>query len=164
MAKSLLAAAGDAFDARDKEQLLEESQEHLAKFIKEKPDHPAAAMAAAAWGDFLVKQALDLFGQAKAVAGKDDKQREKYLADARTDLDQAREKFRQAEGKFQSRLDELPPPPKPPAKKTERDEALEARIEAETNLQDVAVPTRAGRLLPGRRPIPIPRARTARRR
>ena len=139
MAKSLLAAAGDAFDARDKEQLLREAQEHLAKFIKEKPDHPAAAMAAAAWGDFLMKEALDLLGQAKAVEGKDDKQREKYLTDARADLDQARKKFRQAEDKFQSRLDELPPPPppKPPARKMERDEALEARSEAETNVQDV---------------------------
>ena len=52
MAKSLLAAAGDAFDARDKEQLLRQAQEHLAKFIKEKPHHPAAAMAAVGVGRF----------------------------------------------------------------------------------------------------------------
>ena len=117
MAKSLLAAAGDAFDARDKEQLLRQAQEHLAKFIKEKPHHPAAAMAAVAWGDFLVKQALDQLRQAKEVKGKDDKLREKYLSDARKDLVQAREKFRQAEKKFQSRLDELPPLPKPPVKR-----------------------------------------------
>ncbi len=121
-------------------------------------------MAAVAWGDFLVKQALDLLGQAKAVEGKDDKQREKYLTDARADLGQAREKFRQAEEKFQSRLDELPPPPKPPARKAERDEALEARIEAETNLQERPVPNRDWSTTTWRRPIPIPRATTARRR
>ena len=45
--------------------MIAESQEHLAKFIKEKPDHPAAAIAAAAWGDFLVKQALELIRAAK---------------------------------------------------------------------------------------------------
>jgi tetratricopeptide (TPR) repeat protein len=136
MANSLMVAAADAFDARDKERLLKESREHLAKFVREKPNHPATAMAAVSWGDFLVKRASELIRQAKSVAGKDDKQREKCLADARADLLEARYKFRLAEGKFQTRLAELPPLPKPSARRSERDEALEARTEAETDLQE----------------------------
>ena len=37
MSKSLKAAAADAFDPREKEQLIEQSHEHLAKFIREIP-------------------------------------------------------------------------------------------------------------------------------
>ena len=42
MSKSLKAAAADAFDAKEYEALMDESQKYLAKFIKEKPDHPDA--------------------------------------------------------------------------------------------------------------------------
>jgi tetratricopeptide (TPR) repeat protein len=135
MARSLMAAAADAFDAREKEQLLRESREHLAKFIKEKSNHPAAAMASVAWSEFLVKQSLDQIRQAKPL-DKNKEQQEKLLAEARTGLAEAREKLQQAEGKFQTRLGELPPLPKASARKSERDEALAARIEAEANLRE----------------------------
>jgi len=137
MSKSLKAAADDAFDARDYERLIDESQKHLAKFLKEKPAHPAAANALAEWGDFLLKQSLELLHSAKAVEGKDAAQHEKCLADARAGLANAREKFQQAGAKLQSRLKQLPLPSKPPGKKTERAEVVEARHEAETALQDV---------------------------
>ena len=56
MSKSLKAAAAAAFDAKEYESLMDESQKYLAKFIKEKPNHPDAMIAMAAWGDFLVKR------------------------------------------------------------------------------------------------------------
>jgi len=137
MSKSLKAAAADAFDARDYDRLIDESQKHLAKFLKEKPAHPAAAIALAEWGDFLLKRSLDILHSAKALEGKDAAQHEKRLADARAGLANAREKFQQAWAKLQSRLKQLPPPSKPPGRKAERPEVVEARREADAALQDV---------------------------
>ena len=71
MSKSLRAAANEAFDAREHEQLMEESQTHLTKFIKEKPDHPDFLAAVTLWSDFPVKHALQLIRAAKAAADKD---------------------------------------------------------------------------------------------
>ncbi len=136
MAKSLMAATADAFDEREKEQLLKAAREHLAKFIKEKPDHPAAAAAAVTWGDFLARQAMELVRQAKTAAVKDKDQQEKYLAGARADLKEAREKFQQGRQRYQSQIDAMPPPSRQPVKRGERDEAREARIETEINLQE----------------------------
>ena len=129
MAKSLMTAAGDAFDARDKEELLRRSREHLAKFVREKSDHPAAPMASAAWGDFLLKEAIEKIRQSKATDDKE--QQERDIADARAALAGAREKFEQAEEKFRVRLEELSTPPAVPSpKKTERDERLEVQAQA----------------------------------
>ena len=88
MSKSLKAAAADAFDAKEYEQLMDESQKHLAKFIKEKPDHPAAATAMAAWGDFLVKRALELTPHGEALGRTRTRSRhaEVCSTDARTTL------------------------------------------------------------------------------
>ena len=77
MSKSLKAAAAEAFDARDRERLIDESQRHLAKFLKEKPGHPAAANALAEWGDFLLRQSQELLHAAKAIEGKNAAQYEK---------------------------------------------------------------------------------------
>ena len=71
MSKSLRAAADEAFDAREHEQLMEESQTYLTKFIKEKPDHPEFLAAVTLWSDFPVKHALQLIRAAKAAADKD---------------------------------------------------------------------------------------------
>jgi hypothetical protein len=133
MSKSLVAAAADAFDLREKEQLLKQSREHLAKFIREHPNHPATAVATASWGDFLLKQALESIRSAKAA---EKGQQEKDLAEARTDLGHAREKFQQAQQEITTRLAELPPPSKLPARKAEREAAIETRAEAEANLQE----------------------------
>ena len=135
MSKTLKAAATDAFDAHERERLLDESQEHLAKFLKEKPGHPAAANALAEWGDSLLRQSQDLIHAAKAVAGNNAAQQAKLMADARATLAMSREKFRAAAVQFQSRLKRLPPP-RPASRKPERPEVVEARQEAEKALQD----------------------------
>ncbi len=136
MSKSLKAAAADAFDARDRERLIDESQKHLAKFLKEKPGHPAAANALAEWGDFLLRQSQELIHAAKVFEGKNAAQHEKMLADVRACLAEAREKFQQAAARFQARIQRLPHPSGPVGRRTERPELAEARQEAETALLD----------------------------
>lgn len=133
MARSLKSSASAAFDAKEAEALMAKSQEYLAKFIKEKPDHPDAMIAMADWGDFLMKRALDVMRAGKAFAGKDQPQYEKSLVDTRAGLVDAQDKFQQAEKKFKARLAELPPASKLPTKKAERAEAIEVRERAEGN-------------------------------
>lgn len=91
MSKSLKAAAADAFDAGERQRLIDESQKYLARFLKEKPGHAATANALAEWGDFLLKQSQELIQAAKAVEDKNAAQRENLLAEARTDLASAGE-------------------------------------------------------------------------
>ncbi len=134
MSKSLLAAADDAFDVRDYGRLTEESQKYLAKFIREKPDHPAVAAAITSWGEFLGQQAINRLGAAKSIAGKDKVQYEKLLGDAREDLILARKKFVQSRQYLQKQLAALPPPPKLTTRRTQRGKAAEARAEVEANL------------------------------
>jgi cellulose synthase operon protein C len=136
MSRSLKAAADDAFDAKEYERLIEKSQEHLAKFLKERPNHPAAADALTAWGESLMKRVQEEIRSAKLAEGRDMAQYEKCIGDARADLAKAREKFDQAKARFKKRLDDLPPPSNLPSKKADRDEAIEARAEAEGDLQD----------------------------
>ena len=162
MSKSLKAAAADAFDAKEYERLIEESQKHLAKFLKEKPNNPAAANALAAWGDFLMKRAHGTDSlRRKTVEGKDKAQYEKCLADARAGLAEAREKFEQAEAKFKTRLDELPPPSKLPSKKAERAEAVGGPSRGRGRSARRPVPARRGSNTAWARPTPIRRARNA---
>ena len=136
MSKSLKAAAAVAFDEKERESLMDESQKYLAKFIKEKPNHPGATIAMAAWGDFLAKRALESIRLAHSVEGRDKEQYGKYLSEARAGLADAQGKFQEAEKKFQARLAELPPPSKLSTKKVERNEAADARQAAETNLYE----------------------------
>jgi tetratricopeptide (TPR) repeat protein len=136
MSKSLKAAAADAFDARDHERLLDQSQKYLAKFLKEKPGHAATANALAEWGDFLLKQAQELIHAANAFEGKNAAEQQKMLTEARTDLANAQEKFQQAASRFEARVKQLSPRTRPSSRKPERVEVVEARQEAETALRD----------------------------
>jgi hypothetical protein len=136
MSRSLKAAAEDAFDAREYDRLIEESQKHLAKFLKEKPNHAAAADALIAWGEFLMKRAQEQVRSARLAEGKDKAQHEKCIADARAGLADAREKFERARAVFKKRIEQLPPPSNETSKRADRDTIAEARAEAEGNLDD----------------------------
>ena len=68
------------------------------------------------------------------MEAKDKKSYEKLVADARTGLNDARDKFQQSQKKFLARLAELPPP-KPSAKRANRAEA-EARQRVEASLHE----------------------------
>lgn len=130
MSKSLKIAAVDAFDTRDRERLIESSQKHLAKFLKEKPDHPAATVALAEWGDFLLRQAETLINGAEAVE-KNAAQHDKLMADARAKLTVAQEKFQTAAAKLREQLKRF----LPARNKTEATEVVEGRQEVEAALQ-----------------------------
>jgi len=134
MARSLKTAAASAFDAKDYEALMAESQTYLAKFIKEQANHPEAMTAIASWADFVMKRALEALRQAKTVEAKDKKSYEKLVADARAGLNDARDKFQQSQKKFLARLAELPPP-KPANKRANRAE-VEARQRVEVSLHE----------------------------
>ena len=136
MSESLKVAAAGAFDEREYEAMMEQSQKYLAKFLQEKPDHPDAAIATASWGDFLMARALGSLRAAKLADEKDKSQHEKHLANARALLTDAREKFEQAEKKFRTRLAELPPPPTSRTRRGERDAAIEARQQSEADLHE----------------------------
>jgi hypothetical protein len=137
MSKSLKIAAADAFDAKESEQLMKQSEARLGKFIRENGDHPASANASVAWGDLLINQALQVIKSATAKEGKDKEQQEKQMAEARALLTQAGEKFQQAEPKLRAKLASLPPPSNLPTKLTDDPEARDARIEAEIDVQEV---------------------------
>lgn len=134
MSKSLRSAAGAAFDDREANALMEESQNYLTKFVKEKPDHPDALIATANWGEFLVKRALDTLRAAKNLEGKDKEQREKLLAEARAGLIEARGKFQEAEAKVRAKLAEMPAPTKQSLKRSARGGGPAPREMAEANL------------------------------
>jgi len=136
MSKSLKAAANIAFDDKEYERLMEESQKHLAKFIKEKPNHSKAAVATASWGDFLAKKALQSIRLARSVEKKNPQQYQTYLDDARATLGEAREKFRLANEKFKERLAQFPPPSKLPTRKVSQGKMRAAREELEANLEE----------------------------
>ncbi len=139
MSNSCRAAAAAAFDEKDRDQLMAESQRCLDKFIKEKPDHPEAVTAMSGWASFLTRQALQLIQQAKAAEGKDKAQCESYLADARAALADARTKIENAEKRFKAKLAELPPPStakSTPKKNGRRDATAEAREQTDANLQE----------------------------
>ena len=129
MYRSLKAAANEAFNAEDYDALLAESQQHLARFLKEKPEHPEAVAASAAWGNFSLDRGLKYLRMARTAANKEQKAR--LLGDARNALEEARGRFQQGAEKFPSRLAAPSPLTKRPSKKDERSVADREDYEAD---------------------------------
>jgi len=103
MAKSLRGvAAGRAFDAKDREELAKKAQEHLDKFLQEKPGHPEAANALLSAGTFAVDRAMQHLKAAKLLGDKDPQQKAKHLTEARSLLEEARPRFHQAIQRFEA--------------------------------------------------------------
>ncbi|MEN6449615.1 MAG: hypothetical protein ABFC96_03905, partial [Thermoguttaceae bacterium] len=108
MSLSLEAEAAKAFDAKDRERLLQKAQQHRAKFIQEKPGSEASATAILEWGKSLMNAAIDQIATANKRPASEKDQRKKGLADARKQLDAARDKFKEARQTLKKRLDSLP--------------------------------------------------------
>ncbi len=112
MAKSLRGiAASRAFDAKDREELAKKAQDHLDKFLKEKPGHPEAGSALLSAGTFTVDRAMQHLRAAKLLGDKDPQEKAKHLTDARAFLEQARPRFRQAIQKFEAQRAAAKAPP-----------------------------------------------------
>ena len=121
--QSLEGAAELAY-GRQYDRMMEESQRHLAKFLEQHPNHPAAALAVASAGELLGKQAQQLIESAKADE-KDPKRQETQLANARTQLHKAAEKFKEAEAKLRSQLTDVQLPANTPELRVPRLKAQE---------------------------------------
>jgi tetratricopeptide (TPR) repeat protein len=144
MAKSLRGmATSRAFDAKDKDRLANQAQEHLNKFLQEKPNHPEVVSALVSGAMFSMDRALQHLQAAKSLGDKEKEQKAKHLTEARALLDEARPRFKQAIERFEARLAALQPVPAPQPKRGARqgatalaerqrldDELLEAGFQA----------------------------------
>jgi hypothetical protein len=119
MGKSLRSAAADAYNSEESESLTRQAEKHLNAFLREKPDHPRAREAGAILAGFYLDRALKNLRAAQT--GGDRKQNAELLDAARAALGEARTRFKQAEEKFQAELNAMPPSPKRPQKRTDRD-------------------------------------------
>jgi TolA-binding protein len=134
MSRSLRAASKTAFDAKEAEEWVAQSQKYIEKFIKENPTHPEAVTATFSVGEFAMDRALNLLRAARAIPNKEEnkEQKAKVLGEARAALEEARPKFKEASDKYRAKLASLPPVPE---KITKRDRRLiEERYDAEMNV------------------------------
>jgi hypothetical protein len=134
MSRSLRAAAQDAYNAKEQESLMQQAEEHLAKFIQEKPNHPQAGEAVAMLADFSLDQALKNLRAAKI--GNDKSQQAKYLDQARSALQQARSRLKEVGKKYQAELDAMLPLPTQAARREDR-ETLARYKELQANLWNI---------------------------
>jgi tetratricopeptide (TPR) repeat protein len=109
MSKSLRGAANRAYSPQDFEQLLTEAQNHLEKFVREKPSHPEAVSAMVSGGMFAMDRALQRLKAARSLADKDGSQKTKLWGEARTALQQAKPRFLQAANRYYELRIALPP-------------------------------------------------------
>ncbi len=130
--KCLKIAAGEAYDAAQRDARLAEAKRLAEKFFKENPDHPAA-------GGAIFSEADDVFqsGQMKLAEWrvlKEQEPKDKALADAKAALGTAKTQFESAVVKLKEKLDALPMPEKPRAKDDVREELefawLDARLKS----------------------------------
>ncbi|MEX0679463.1 MAG: hypothetical protein WD063_20475 [Pirellulales bacterium] len=105
LSRSYRAAVAEAFNAAEAETRQAKAQTHLDKFLKEHPDHPAVAGAMESWGDMTLDRALE---QVRAASGlKDAALKEKHLAAARSDLEEAGPRYVNAAQRYLERLSAL---------------------------------------------------------
>ena len=128
MSKSLQLAATAAFDSAEYERLMDQSQTHLAKFLKENPDHPEAVAAMALMSEFPVKRALQLIRTAKTT--EDPEQKTALLVEARQTLTDLRGRFQQAVEQYAATLAE------PALRPKKSNRAADARQDAESNIRE----------------------------
>jgi hypothetical protein len=135
---SLRKAAETAYDVRQAEQMLVDAQKYLDKFLKEHPDHPAAASSILFWGDSLVELGQRSVGLAHKASEPTIKA--KYVAGARDYFKQAGARFEEARKRFLAHFEQLPPddpkktrkpPSKGPAPMTEREEVEAGVVQAQ---------------------------------
>ena len=106
-ANSLRTAAQNAYDARQAEQLLADAQKYLDKFLKDHPDHPAAASSILSWGDSLFE--LGQRASPRPHGRPDQQQKAKLFAESREYFKQAGDRYAEAQKRFLARLAQLPP-------------------------------------------------------
>ena len=105
MSRSWRAAMREAFNAAEAEQRLAKAQQYLDKFLKEHPNHAAAAEALSTWGDIFAERGANQLLLARRVTDKVQKQ--KHLDAARKEFEQAAPQFAKSSELYQKRYTEL---------------------------------------------------------
>jgi len=103
----LRAAAQNAYDAQQSEQLLADAQKYLDKFLASHPNHPAAANSILMWGDSLFELGQRSLAAARRAA--DQAQKTKLFAEARDYFKQAGGRYGEAQDRFLARYAQLAP-------------------------------------------------------
>ena len=126
--KCLKIAAGEAYDAAQRDARLAEAKRLAEKFFKENPDHPAAGAAIFTEADDAL-----LAGQMKLAEWrvlKEQEAKDKALTEAKASLSTAKTQFEEAVGKLKEKMDALPMPENPRAKDPLREELEFAWLDA----------------------------------
>ena len=134
MSKSLRGSANRALNPKDFEESMNSAQKHLDKFLKENPNHAEAVNALVSAGMFSMDRALQHLRTARPMTDKAEKAKE--LAQARTLLDEARPRLKQAVDTLQKRLAQMPIPEVRRGVRIDRETraALEQRARVEQSL------------------------------
>jgi tetratricopeptide (TPR) repeat protein len=106
MCRCLLLVAKQTFHPKEAEQLTQEAEKSLTKFLKEKPNHPEVAAAQVYWGQVLMERALQHLRVAQIAS--DAAQKTKELEAARKGLIEARQPFNEATKMLDARLAAMP--------------------------------------------------------
>ena len=106
MCRSLLVTAKQTFHPKEAEQLTQEAEKYLTKFLKEKPNHPEVAAAQVYWGQVLMERGLQHLRVAQIASGT--AQKTKELEAARKGLLEARQPFNEATKMLDARLGAMP--------------------------------------------------------
>jgi hypothetical protein len=86
--------------------LLVDAQKYLDKFLKDHPDHPAAAASIISWGDSLFELGQRALSAARRSSEK--QQKAKLFTEARDYFKQAGDRYAEAQKRFLARLKPLP--------------------------------------------------------
>jgi hypothetical protein len=115
LGKSLRVSADEAANADQAHRRLADALVHIDSFLKDNPDHPAAADALGALGDIATQRGQMLIRSARAAT--EPAKQEEQFASARAALEEARPRFQQSVDRYQSYLRELMPAPAEPPRK-----------------------------------------------
>lgn len=101
MSRSWRAAMREAYNAAEADQRLAKAQQYLDKFLKEHPNHSAAAEALGTWGDIFAERGANQLVLARRVS--DPAQKQKHLDAARKEFEQAAAQFAKSKDLYEKR-------------------------------------------------------------
>ncbi len=103
ISKCLRSASKQAYSKAEADRDMADAQEHINKFLKEKPNHPEAVSALVSWAGFATDKAVEQLRLSKDSRVSKEKQAE-HLAAAQAAFEEARPKFAEAAENFKKML------------------------------------------------------------
>lgn len=105
MSRSWRVAMREAYNAAEAEERLAKAQQYLDKFLKEHPNHAAAAEALGTWGDIFAERGANQLLLARRVS--DAAQKQKHFDTARKEFEQAAGQFAKSTQLYEKRYTEI---------------------------------------------------------